>query len=374
MAPMYDLSSTTSNDLVHFMNPSSGPNAAKGNYHKLHFRLMHYMYDITGNTLFKKLYDRWKTYTPTKLDTQVSKTEERIIDTSLCSQKEYKIYNQAISILDFNELPYNEGLKVPNKEKYYDDNLIPLHNYKGKLNYHPVVMAQHALHLLDVYNSTQNTKYLNLAKSISDKLISISLSIQSSIFFPYIFDFSLHGYKEDTMHSPWYSGLAQGQIISLFIRLYEITHEGYYLEVSKKIFNSFELSHHNDTGNPWVSCVDENAYLWLEEYPHTPPMHTLNGMVFAIFGIYDLYRITKDTKVEKVLRGAIITIKDNINKFRVPNGISHYCLRHPKIMSLFYHNIHISQLRMLYKITGDNFFLEASNNFFHDTQNMNKGK
>jgi hypothetical protein len=295
-------------------------------------------------------------------------TNNRFMETLPCCQKEFTIYEYSILILDFNELPYNDGLKVPKKHNYYDDNLIPLHNYKGKLNYHPVLLLEHALHLLDVYNSTLNIKHLNSAKAIAEKLISISLSIKSSIFFPYSFDFPLHGYKEDTMYSPWYSGMAQGQALSLFMRLYELTQESYYLEASKKVLMSLDLSHHNDKGYPWVSCVDQNGFLWLEEYPRTPPARTLNGMIFAMFGLYDYYRITRDSKAEKLLRGAIKTIKENINKFRTPNGVSHYCLRHPRIKSMTYHKIHIKQLMMLYKITGDNFFLQTSNTFLKDTQ------
>ena len=295
-----------------------------------------------------------------------AKANKRIVETSSCSAREYKRYEQPLLILDFDELPYLDGLKGPKKKKYYDDNFIPLHNYKGKLNYHPVYLAQHALQLIDAYNSTKNIKFLNSAKSIADKLISISLPIKSSIFFPYAFDFSLHGYTEDTMKSPWYSGMAQGQILSLFMRLYEISNEDYYLDVGRKILNSFELFHYNDIGEPWVSCVDEEGFLWLEEYPHNPPTHALNGMIFAIYGIYDFYRVTKDSKAEKLLKGAILTIKSNIHKFRTPKGVSHYCLRHPEIMNLGYHKIHILQLKMLYKITGDNFFLETSDDFFRD--------
>lgn len=297
----------------------------------------------------------------------------RTADTGQCSQGEYKTYRYSINILDYNELPYNNGATSLKKQKYYDDNSIPLHIYHGKMNYHPCLLVQTGLHLLDVYVTSKDKKYLEKAKKISDKLIGISLYINSSIFFPYTFDFPLHGYKEDTMYSPWYSGMAQGQTLSFFIRLYEMTKEKYYLQVSKKIFNSFKMSKLGN-GTPWITCVDQNAFLWIEEYPDDPPAHTLNGMIFAIYGLYDFFRITNDSDSEKLLRGAIKTVKFNINKFRTPNGVSHYCLKHPKIRSIRYHKVHIKQLKMLYKITGDRLFLKASQAFSNDTKNINKRK
>jgi hypothetical protein len=299
----------------------------------------------------------------------------RIVDTLPCSRKEYKTYKLQIADLGFNELFYNDGSTVIENQEYYDDNSIPLHNYKGKLNYHPVFLAEIGLDLIDVYNSTHDTEPLNSAISIAEKLMSTSLSVKSSIFFPYTFDFPLHGYQDDIMYAPWYSSMAQGQILSLFSRLYEITQNERYLEISQRIFNSFDLSHYydDDPTTPWVSCVDTDGYLWLEEYPVTPPAHTLNGMMFTMFGIYDFHRVTKDPMAEHVQRGAIITIKENIQKFRVPNGISHYCLRHPQVFSLHYHNIHIMQLKMLYKMTGDKFFLDTANDFSKDTQELVSG-
>jgi len=294
--------------------------------------------------------------------------KHNIIVTPGCSDKNYKKYNFVIKKLEFKDLLYNDGFSTIKESKYYDDNLIPLHNYKGKLNYHPVFLAQKGLRYVDVYHTTHEVKYLETAEKIANKLLSISLQIKSSAFFPYMFDFPLHGYVEDTMYAPWYSGMAQGQALSLFSRLYEITHDDFFLKVSGKIFNSFSLSHYNIKGEPWVTCVDSNGYLWFEEYPNAPAAYTLNGMIFALLGIYDYYRITEDIEVENMLMGSILTIKDNINKFRVEGGISHYCLRHPAVRSVSYHKVHIRQLKMLYKITGDNYFLEMSKKFISDTK------
>ena len=46
-------------------------------------------------------------------------------------------------------------------------------------------------------------------------------------------------------------------------------------------------------GNPWISGIDGDNYLWLEEYPDSDqPNKTLNGKIFAIYGLYDFYQLT----------------------------------------------------------------------------------
>jgi uncharacterized protein YyaL (SSP411 family) len=301
----------------------------------------------------------------------VVKKSQRIVDTGKCyrSKGGYKIYRGSINILKYNQLPYNNGAKSFKKQKLYDDNCIPLHIRHGKIHYHPGALAQYGLHLLDVYITVKDKEYLKKAEKISAKLIGISLAINSSIFFPYNFDFPLHGYKEDTLYAPWYSGMAQGQALSFFIRLYEITKNNSYLQIAKKILNSF-IFLDSKPFDPWITCVDQDSYLWVEEYPDDPPAHTLNGMIFGLYGLYDFFRTTKDQSCEKLLRGGIQTIKANIHRFRTVNGISHYCLKHPQIKSITYHDIHIRQLKMIYKITGDKDFLRVSEIFLNDTKNI----
>lgn len=301
----------------------------------------------------------------------VNDNTQRIVDTGKCyrSKDGYKIYRGSINILEYNQLPYNNGAKSLKKQKLYDDNCIPLHIRHGKIHYHPVALAQYGLHLLDVYITAKDKKYLKKAEKISAKLMGISLAINSSIFFPYNFDFPLHGYKEDTLYSPWYSGMAQGQALSFFIRLYEITKDNKYSLIAKNIFNSFMISD-SRSFDPWITCIDQDSFLWVEEYPDDPPAHTLNGMIFGLYGLYDFFRTTKDQSCEQLLRGGIQTIKANIHRFRTVNGISRYCLKHPRIKSIKYHHIHIRQLKMMYKITGDKDFLRVSEVFSNDTKNI----
>jgi rhamnogalacturonyl hydrolase YesR len=295
-----------------------------------------------------------------------SKKSFRYNSLDSCNNTSFNYEDFSIKILTYNDLPYVSHLKDVFHKKIYDKDSVPIHVYHKQKNYHLVFIAQYTLQIIDVYNETTETRYLDHIEQIADKLINISNRSNSTIFFPYSFDFPLHGNAKETMIVPWYSGMAQGQILSVFCRLYEITDNIKYLNYSKKIFNSFTKFKGNNY-NPWVSCINKNGNLWLEEYPQETPCFTLNGMIFAIYGIYDYYRITKDKEAERYLKAAITTIKVNISKYRNSNTISSYCLKH-RVKNLPYHNIHIKQLATLYKITGDTCFKDMSEKFKEDTR------
>lgn len=179
----------------------------------------------------------------------------------------------------------------------------------------------------------------------------------SSIFFPYPFDFVLHG-RNETMHAPWYSAMAQGQALSCFARMYSKTEDKKYLCAADSVYNSLS-SLYSKNKKLWVTAITQDSLLWLEEYPDIPINKTLNGKIFAIFGIYDYYQITKREDVKQLLQASLTTIYKEVEKFRVPGDKSYYCLKH-KVQNAGYHKVHIRILKELYDITGEPYFREVS--------------
>jgi hypothetical protein len=155
-----------------------------------------------------------------------------------------------------------------------------LHSFKGLLDYHAVAMATYGITLLENYRIQKNVNSSDLAIKHADKLMGIGLQIDSTILFPYCFNYKF--YDRDLMEAPWYSAMAQGKALSLFSRLYEVTGEQKYFRIAKRINRSF--SRMKPTHHIWFTCVDEDNHLWLEEYPFEAPSHVLNGMIFAIDG------------------------------------------------------------------------------------------
>jgi len=185
-------------------------------------------------------------------------------------------------------------------------------------------------------------------------------------FFPYSIDYQNHPNHFHYHYAPWYSGMAQGQILSVFARLYEITHTKKYLLICNEIFHSLTLLKGKQY-SPWVMCVDQNKYLWIEEYPSEKPCFTLNGMIFGIYGVYDYYRITKNQEAKKILQASLTTVKHNLHKYRNKNEASYYC-QVDQLKIIQYHDIVVGQLFQLYKITKDPFFHQQAELFESDTK------
>lgn len=265
------------------------------------------------------------------------------------------------------ELPYNNSATFTLAVDYpTDDRGVIMFPYHDKNYYNPVVIIQKSLYFLNGYKQTKDQAYLDRVKIFSDKLIELSEEKSGAMYFPYRFDYIIHEDELDNneiMKAPWYSGMAQGQALSLYTRLYQITDDQKYLTDAEKIFKSLKKNPGSDL--PQVTMVDKDGYYWIEEYPMSSPDHTLNGFIFAIYGLYDYNSLKKDTASESIFLDAVRTVKRYIVDYRNPNDISSYCLKH-RHKSLKYHIIHIEQLKMLSRMTGDTFFSDMANNFYQD--------
>ncbi|MBL4754604.1 MAG: hypothetical protein JKY52_13545 [Flavobacteriales bacterium] len=258
---------------------------------------------------------------------------------------------------------FNEGIPLPGKRSA-DDHGVALSYRGGKTVYHPVTLGKQGLNFVHHYLLTKDDSLLNLANAIALKLSHIALEKDSMLIIPYSFRFPLHGYVNEMMEAPWYSSMAQGIALSLFVRLYKISGEAKHLGNARKLFNSFKPLKGEGT-DTWLSCVDANNHLWIEEYPMPVPCLTLNGMVFSLFGIYDYWTLTQDPSAEKILLGGLTTIRHNLPSFRVEGEASYYCLKH-KIQSTDYHFVHMDQLKVLYLLTDDIVFKQVGDQFYED--------
>lgn len=230
---------------------------------------------------------------------------------------------------------------------------VVVFRHDGRTSYHPVQIAQHALGELEGYRLTGRRTFLHRARASLRRLDAESVSADGATYFPYPFDFALAGNPDDMMRAPWYSAMAQGQVLSLATRLLEIEPDEAVLRVAEGAFASF--LHGPSSTSPWTVFVDERS-LWFEEYPKDPPMRVLNGHIFAIFGLYDYCRFSGDPRAEDLVRGGAATVRRHGEEFRDPGALSRYCLRLPMLKNAKYHVIHQDQLRLLTNITGDAWF------------------
>ena len=244
-----------------------------------------------------------------------------------------------------------------------DEDGVIVFTYDGERYYNPVQMAQRGMWFGDNYRRTGDVRYLERSEAHARHLIQIGLDVDGALFFPYRFNFRLHGNPDQVMQAPWYSGMAQGQALSLFLRLHQMTGRDEYRVVADRVLAS--LSHLRSEGGPYVSRIDCEGYFWIEEFPMEVSTKTLNGFIFAMYGAYEYWRATGDEEAERLVLASLATLKRYMEEYRVPRSPSYYCLKHRAQYPL-YHNIHIEQFGYVRRLSADPFFEEMADQFAAD--------
>jgi hypothetical protein len=225
---------------------------------------------------------------------------------------------------------------------------------------HPVAQAQYALLNLNSYRLTQDAIYLQRAEANAQRLIDRRTEYAGAWYYPYPFDWSFYG--DTTDHAPWYSAMAQGQALSVFVRLFQVTGDPTWKTAADATFTSFVNAPVVD--NPFASWVDTNHDLWLEEYPQPDIVSSekvLNGHIFAAFGIEEYLDLTADPRAAQLFDGAVTTVQDTLlSVFRQPRWSSYYSMRHKQV-NLAYHQVHVDELLDLFQITHRARFAAAAN-------------
>jgi hypothetical protein len=255
--------------------------------------------------------------------------------------------------------------------KIHDIYGVPMRIYDGVKRYHPVQLVRLGLAYLRNYRLTHDRRYLDRAKRIAGGLKRIAVAARGGLWFPYRFRWTMHGVSRYVNRPPWYSGMAQGLALALFVRLWQYSADPAYRTLADLTYNTMRTLGRGTT--PWVSWIDGRRYVWIEEYPLILDQ-TFNGFVFAIVGLYDYSQITRDISLYRparnadvlaLLRGAITTIRAYVPTFRNAGTVSDYCLAH-HFRNPRYHAVHIAQLRYLTTITGDPWFTRMANAFVAD--------
>jgi hypothetical protein len=261
-------------------------------------------------------------------------------------------------LLEVGQRPYTECATFKIGAEYARDaNGIPLKLYRGNLYYNPVLIAQAGLEWLACHRQSNDAWYLEQARMAGQYLVDSSEDFDGAMFFPYNYDFHLHSSKNDIAIAPWYSGMAQGQVLSLFSRLGELTSEPEWESAAASTMKSFDRA--RGKHEPWIVDVDEDNSLWIEEYVATPETRVLNGFIFAMFGLYDYYAWRGDERAADIFLQSLHTLRMNVERFRNPGEVSSYCLAHG-VQSASYHGYHIDQLRAVTDMTDDSYFASVA--------------
>jgi hypothetical protein len=217
----------------------------------------------------------------------------------------------------------------------------------NELKYFPINIAQYGFMLHADYLHSKSDATLKTLLYCIDRLEVLKTETQTEAIW-------WHDYHEEkyNIRPNWASAMAQGEIISLYLRVYQITGNNKLLKTAEKAYAFLQ----NDTSDKKVRIYDQNGDLWFEEYPSTPSSYVLNGFIYALFGIYDLYRVTKNKNAEKDIQLCIQTLKNNLHLFDAGYWTYYDLLKKELVRYYYQKNVHLPQIKILAALTGDQFF------------------
>lgn len=206
----------------------------------------------------------------------------------------------------------------------------------GESVYFPVAVFQYGLGCYDLYNQTEDKKYLRKFLLCADwaKEQIDEKGRWNNFFF----------YKPETP----YGAMAQGEGVSLLLRAYKETKDSTYLDIARKAIE-FMIIPLEDGG----TTKYEDGDVYLMEY--TFKGMVLNGAIFAWWGLYDyVVAMNDEGRYKRILEQSLQSLIKTLPRFKCKIW-SMYSLD-GLIASPFYHNLHIAQMQAMYKLTGDEIF------------------
>ncbi|MET9671051.1 D-glucuronyl C5-epimerase family protein [Streptomyces sp. NPDC006475] len=263
----------------------------------------------------------------------------------------------------------------------HDASGVRMFRAHGTLHDHPVGQLQFGLANLASHRRTRDMFFLHRARAQADRVIERRHELRSAWFFPYPFDFKHQIHTGLDYKAPWYSGMAQGEALSLFSQLagyagVPAADRARYRAAADGAFASLLLSNEGGSKRPWVVAQDEQHQLWIHEYPIDAPGtsdYTYNGFMFATLGLWDYYALSRNPMAERLFDGSLTTFDANFSQLRNPGWLSNYCRTHT-IPTVHYHPVHIDLLRQLSWLSGSERFAAQSDLLIDDYPPPSLGK
>lgn len=171
----------------------------------------------------------------------------------------------------------------------------------------------------------------------------------------YHFDHGRLGIK-----APFISAMGQGQGISVLVRAHQLNHDESYLNVARNALAPFDV----EVRQGGVKAETSDG-IYFEEYPCYPYSHILNGHIFSLWGLYDFAIYQNDERVMKLFEEGTHTLKKFLPRYDLGFWSRYGLYPHPKpnVASPFYHELHIAQLRAMFKLTSVPEFREYADRF-----------
>lgn len=233
---------------------------------------------------------------------------------------------------------------------HYDAAGSPMLDYHGVigLQYNPIAIAQWGLANYNCFCQTGDAARWQKALHAADWLVA---NLEQNAHGLWVWNHHFDWEYRDTLKAPWYSGLAQGQGISLLLRAHARAGGEKYRDAAERALASLT----RPIAEGGVLFEDDQKNLWIEEYLVDPPTHILNGFIWALWGVFDYWLARADASAKRIFDRGVETLANNLARF----DTGYWSLyeqsgtRLKMLASPFYHHLHIVQLRVMSSLTGD---------------------
>lgn len=218
--------------------------------------------------------------------------------------------------------------------------------------YNPVTIAQYGLHFLNSFAREGRVRHQFIARSMAEWLVENQVEWKNGIgAWVYHFDLPFYGPR-----APWISAMAQGEALSLLLRMSQMGDKKTYEAAAHRAVRAFIQP--VAAGGVVQSFPDGSPAF--EEYPTTPRSLVLNGLLFALLGLRDYALHFGDAPSQKLFELCVAGLKKNLARY--DTGYWTLYDLHPtrRLAGEKYVRIHVQLLHIFAKLTGDDFFVSTA--------------
>ncbi len=214
----------------------------------------------------------------------------------------------------------------------------------------PAMILQYGLGCLERYFESSDESYVPRVDAVLAWLTSAVASDGS------LDNHSAELHPDRSFHSN-NSAMTLGLAISLLVRIADTDLPGLrsadQLGLATRLVTSM-LRPLDEGGTASYAGLD----LVLHEYARVDDYVVLNGWVFGILGLHDYWRVTQSASTKDALQATVDTLARWLERFMVPaRGWSYYDNR-GRLASPTYQVTHITQMQVLFGLTGRECFAE----------------
>lgn len=273
------------------------------------------------------------------------------------------------NILGHYYFEFNEKRLLKGKDQKliskFDDNGIPINStyidvHDKEYIYFPITIGQVGLAVFHTYLKTKSNNDKNRFIKFVDWFYH-NAEISDDLGVRWMTNVSLPQYKNP---GPWQSAFAQGRGISILLRGYQLTGDKKYAEMSEQALIPFIKS----ISKGGVTSLTQWGPFY-EEYTAEIPTLVLNGMIFSLCGIYDFVRVfPQHINARKLFDDGVATLKKILPEYDLGYWSKYNLCNadwYPEVdpATIGYQRLHVTQLNMMYKLTGDEVFREYAEKF-----------